>query len=205
MANAKNKNTKRMVKATGTRRMSVKKKSTMKSAVRGKAVVARATRADGEKMHISRPRARKSWLARSKEMSRRTHIVAKNVIIALILLAGMLVVLVVLLGMFKTPERTVTGKIYAMAEDYYENYLYDNIVANVSADKMDEALSKYAERGFAAMDLKQLLLFDNGRHSAAGATLKSYCDETGTYVKIYPEAPFGRKDYRIEANYACNF
>ena len=124
--------------------------------------------------------------------------------LVVIVLLMMMVILATLLQVFNTPERTVTGKIQQMAEDYYENYYYDKVMESVDAP-VSEVLSKYAEKGLDKMELEQLLLFDGGRYKSAGATLKAYCDEKATYVKIYPEEPYGRKDYRVEANYACNF
>lgn len=156
---------------------------------------------------VKRARVKRSWLSRSKARSFRSHTAARRTILTVVVLVSMVVVLAVLFSIFNTPERVVTGKIEEIARDYYENYYYAEIVraAETSEKTAEEILASSAERGIPKINLEQLLLYGNGRHKDVRATLRRYCDENGTVATIYPEEPYGQKDYRLEINYACNF
>ena len=139
--------------------------------------------------------------SRSRKLNTRAQkicLVAKRVILGVIALSMLLVILMILFMVFTTPEKAVTGKIETIVADYYENYFYDRI-------QNYENLTNYTESGFSKVTLRQLLLFDSERHADAADLLTKYCDSEGTYIRIYPEEPFSRQDYRVEYNYACKF
>ena len=118
----------------------------------------------------------------------------------------MVVVLALITSFFNKPENIIKSKIVAIAEDYYENYFYEKILENTPSDKsMSEVMHRYEKKGFTAVSLRQLMLFDGKRHAEAEAVLYNYCDPDDTEVHFYPEEPFGVKDYRVEYKYACIF
>ena len=130
----------------------------------------------------------------------------KRTIVTVIILAILMVILAVLAYIFYTPERIVKLKIENIATDYYENFFYQDIVKyKTTESQLTATMQKYEQKGFAKVALQQLLLYDNQKHADAASTLKEYCDETQTYITIYPEYPYGQKDYRIDYNYSCEF
>lgn len=149
------------------------------------------------KIHESRAKVKRSRKARSQEFSRKSYIVFRKTILAVIVLAMMAVVLAVLMSFFNKPEQVVKSKIEEIAKDYYENYFYEKL----SVDGLD----RYVKTGFTAVPLRRLLIFDNRRHAEAEAVLYTYCDPDATTIKFYPEEPFGVKDYRAEYKYTCTF
>ncbi len=148
---------------------------------------------------------------RSEKFSRESHKISRRVILVVIGLSGLTVILAALAQIILTPENTVKSKVEAMTRDYYENYFYESILAsNRAADNnlqtpINEIMSRYVEPGFAKVPLRQLLLYDGQKYAGATATLDTYCDLDRTYIKIYPEAPFGKNDYRVDYHYSCDF
>ena len=150
------------------------------------------------KIHTKNPVTRLKRNLKKKEHDRKVFLILKRVVLAVIVLAMLAVVLALLFINFTKPEKVVTEKIEAITADYYENYFYDRI-------KDYSNLDNYVENGFSKVTLRQLLLFDSERHADASSLLNEYCDSEATYVRIYPEAPFGRTDYHVDYHYACTF
>lgn len=160
-------------------------------------------------MHVSRAKARTSHRAKSTSWSRKSSNFSRNAILSVIILAMLVVILCVLMQVFVDKESTVKHKIEEISADYYENYYYDSINKDTSTDSEENLpsniLEKYHERGLVIVPLRQLLLFDNRRHLDSAALLTEYCDENTTYIRIYPDPPYGKKDYHVEYNYSCTF
>lgn len=183
MGSTKNKNIKAKAKST---------KSTVKTA--------------SSRMHEGRARTSKAGKARSRETSRKLLSVARKVVLVVIPLAMMVVVLGLLTAIFNKPEAVIKSKIEAITADYYENYFYEKILDNAPSNMtMDEIMERYLKRGFTAVPLRQLMLFDGRRHAGAEVELYKYCDPDETTVQIHPVEPFGVKDYWVEYKYACIF
>lgn len=108
-----------------------------------------------------------------------------------------------------TPDKVAARKLEAMARDYYENYYYDKFVASIPADTtLEEAMSNYTSGGFAKVYLRHLLLHDNEKNQGNERyfdTVSYICDKNETAIKIIPIEPFGKKDYTITYNFACNY
>ena len=132
--------------------------------------------------------------------------IAKGVVTGVIITAMLIVAGLTVFHVFHTPESNSKAKIESIAADYYENYFYKNILKNI-ADKSSLAtvLSKYEKTGFSKVSLRQLLLYDNKKHSSEGAELKKYCDEERTSIQIYPDPPYSSKAYHVSYFYACEF
>lgn len=159
------------------------------------------------KSNRRQPVAKSSRLSRSKSFNKKSHSNGRRVIIGVIIAVMIAVIVAIVVALLNTPERTTTAKIQEIARDYYENYYYDQLVKTSSAagKTLDEALGHYSDVGFSKVNLSQLFLFDGGRHRNIRSSITNYCDETNTTITIYPDAPYGRKDYHIDYNYSCNF
>lgn len=140
-----------------------------------------------------------------------SHVVARHTISTTIIMSMIVVLLAILFSFLLNPERIAKQNVETIARDYYENYLYEAIItANKIGTEnekrpLSEIMEKYAKVGFAKITLRQLLLYDPDKYPNAIANLSGYCDENGTSVQIFPVAPFGKTDYKIEYNYSCTF
>ena len=103
------------------------------------------------------------------------------------------------------PKRVSMNKIEELARDYYENYYYDSFVSSIPEEDFDTAFITYSEYGFPRVYLRELLLFDDGRHEKDRAYFDGeyYCNTNHTSVTILPVFPYGKKDYEINYNYDC--
>lgn len=111
------------------------------------------------------------------------------------------------IGVFFSPEKVAARKITYLAKDYYENYYYDKFVATIDKD-FDKSFEKYKDSGFAPVYLRQLLLFDNERDAKYEKyfNIQNYsCNKNTTTVKFFPVEPYGKKDYKIEYTFSCNY
>lgn len=107
---------------------------------------------------------------------------------------------------YNMPEYATDREMNMLAKDYYENYFYDMFVNNLGDNSLTKAMGQYDEKGMDPVKLRQLLLFDNGRHADSREIFssKSYpCDTNLSYVKYHPFAPYGKTDYTYEIKMSC--
>lgn len=134
------------------------------------------------------------------------NIVVRRVILAVIGVAIAVVVFGVIYGLVWSPEKATKAKLDEMAREYYEGFTYENLINGaMSQDEIEDVMDKYKVRGFAPVYLRQLLLYNNQENMKEASFVKNYCDENLTYMKIYPEAPYDKKSYRVEYNYVCEW
>lgn len=166
--------------------------------------MAKVIKNSSHNFHASRNTVKPSRLARKQKSSRRVFKITKRSILTVIILAMLVVILAVLLSTFASPERVVKSKVESIATDYYENYFYPEITEGNSTP-LSQIMERYEESGFAKVTLRQLLLFDGGRHTSSTAALTAYCDENATFIQIFPTPPFSKTDYHIDYHYSCTF
>ena len=132
--------------------------------------------------------------------------IARKVAIVTIIISALAVAGNIAANAYFAPEQIAHRELEKIAKDYYENYFYDNYVANLNDEERVEKLSKLTKNGFPDTKLRQLLLYDNGKYkkSAPNFRYKGYtCDTNKTHVTYYPEEPYKNTDYRVEYYYDC--
>ena len=133
---------------------------------------------------------------------------AKPIIFIIIGILMVLVIFTTIYSILNKPEDRVKARISALATDYYENYFYDDFTSSeqfAQIEDINSAMEKYTRRGFSDISLRQLFLHDSSRTTNDAAFLKNYCNENKTFIRIFPEPPYGKTDYHIEYTYSCNF
>ena len=132
--------------------------------------------------------------------------VVRRVVLWVIGLAIVVVAVSVVVSLVWNPENITKAKLDEMAKEYYEGYIYENLInGSMSQDEIDKAMERYVDWGFAPVNLRQLLLYDNQKNMKDAGFVREYCDENSTSVKFYPEAPYDKKSYRMEYKYACEW
>ena len=149
-------------------------------------------------LHVSRTRVISSGPAFSRALSENSHHYAKNSILTIIASLTLIVLGFIIFNLIATPEYLIKKQISVITTDYYENYFYKN-----ASDP--SALYHYEEVGLPRITLRQLLLYDDLKHSDKTAELSKYCDLDKTLVKIYPEAPYEKSSYHVDFTYSCKF
>ncbi|MBQ2695263.1 hypothetical protein IJG04_01335 [Candidatus Saccharibacteria bacterium] len=157
-------------------------------------------------IHTPRTTIKSSQRSISKRFDRKVFASIKKIILSIILLASLAVILATIFTITATPENTVKSKIESITADYYENFYYENLITFATTERtLEQIMQPYAEHGFTKVTLEQLLLFDNQRHADSANILTTYCNDTATYITIYPDPPYNRTDYHVNYNYSCNF
>lgn len=132
--------------------------------------------------------------------------VAKRIAVGIIIVCSMLVALNVAASAYFNPKTVVEREISSLDEEYYEDYLYNNLVGDRTGDAIKEELKRYKNAGVSNTYLRQLLLYDSGRRKEAGSYFdqKDFkCDRNKTYIKYFPDEPYGKKDYHFEIKLVC--
>lgn len=106
-------------------------------------------------------------------------------------------------------EKTLSNKLEAVGQDFYENMYYDHIVANKSEAEVKEFFAKFTEIGI-KVDLDNLARFDEEKYpnlikDFTNKKSKEACHPINTKVIIYPSEPFNKTDYTLESELDCGF
>ena len=151
-----------------------------------------------EDIHVSKTPVQISGPALSRSRSYKAYRFSKNSILTVIVFAMLIVVGFSIFNLIATPEFLVKHKIEDITKDYYENYFYDSVPDHA-------ALDLYKDTGLARITLRQLLLYSDKKHATSLEFFEKYCDLEKTYIKIFPENPYERINYRVDYTYSCNF
>ena len=129
-----------------------------------------------------------------------------KIILSTIFIVIFIVVVAVISSFLLTPERRVKASIDSLASNYYENYIYKNLISSPKySGDINGTMQKYIERGFAPVPLRQIISFSQTTESDSAKLIEEYCDINRTFVKFYPDAPFSSTAYHIDYTYSCEF
>ncbi|MBQ3310071.1 hypothetical protein IJG73_01350 [Candidatus Saccharibacteria bacterium] len=132
----------------------------------------------------------------------------KKVAVTVILIAAVAVAGSLWCNYYFSPAERAGRELEKLTKDYYENFFYD-LVLKEGGEGVDlaELFAPYEKGGgMQPVLLRQLLLFDSGRHESSRKEFinDSYrCDTNTTSVRIKPTAPYGRNDWTAEYNLSC--
>ena len=134
--------------------------------------------------------------SRTRSSIPKTESSAGKLILGVIGIATIIVVFSIIFSLLTSPEHLTKSEFNTLASKYYEDYLYENITD-------PSILEKYQKTGLSVVTLRQLILHEPSL--GPSDNLKKYCDENQSYIKIYPEAPYKKSDYRVEFTYTCDW
>lgn len=132
------------------------------------------------------------------------------------ILIATVVVLVILVGYLiftqlkpKEGPKVLETKLTEMGADFYENFYFDNVSANMDESDAKDFFNRFTESGI-KINLDNLSRYDNGKNativeSFINQETKTACDINNTRAVIYPKDPFGKKDYTVKAELDCGF
>lgn len=128
------------------------------------------------------------------------------VALAIIVIAALVVLLFFVFGK-KSNEDELNKSLSEMGKNFYENFYYEQVGS--SADERTSLLSKFATIGI-KIDLENLGRYNDGEFKDEIKEFKNSltdekCNQTKTKVVIYPKAPYGKTDYKIETELDCGF
>lgn len=108
----------------------------------------------------------------------------------------------------KSLQDELTTELKAMGEEFYTDFYYTEISKNKSNKEVSEFLSKFAEVGV-KVNLDNLSRYDSNKNKDKVEEFKNEkgdsCNQSTTQAIIYPQSPYGKNDYKVEAELDCNF
>lgn len=128
----------------------------------------------------------------------------KKLIVIISVIVGVLVValasILVLINTKGYREKLIQSDLRKMAEEFY-SYYYDE---NNKDKKVKEYLEKYKDSGLGITlgDLKIYLKSRNKKKKYDSKRLEK-CDVANTIVTVFPESPYGKKNFRLEFKISC--
>jgi len=132
---------------------------------------------------------------------------AKKITTILIMICVLVVAVDLAASSYFSPDKVVDRELAKIAQDYYENYFYEQYPGKLVSSDNTAELDALAESGFSNVRLRELLLYDGAKYADSAKYFKyeGYtCDTNETYVKFYPTSPYGKTDYRVEYHLTCN-
>lgn len=103
------------------------------------------------------------------------------------------------------PVKRSEQEIARIANAYYIEYYYPRILGK-NLNQPEKILADYAAAGLPTVHLRQLLLSNDGKYAnATSAFSNDYykCNTNETFVRYYPVAPYGPRDYTVTYHMAC--
>lgn len=102
------------------------------------------------------------------------------------------------------PARDAEQTLLDLVNDYYVEHLYPSTL-NYDFRDPGTTLAEFENAGFATIHLYQLLLYKNNDPQLVKPFDNKYyrCDRNDSTIRIFPTAPWGPHDYRVESNLKC--
>lgn len=105
-------------------------------------------------------------------------------------------------------ETNLNNSLKSMGESFYTDFYYTEISKNKSKSEVSEFLEKFKDVGI-KINLDNLERYNDGKNKEEIAKFKNEkgksCNKTTTQAVIYPKSPYGKTDYRVEAELDCGF
>ncbi len=121
-------------------------------------------------------------------------------LLSLIGTAASVIIATFILGDVLDPVKRSHNELERLANAYYIEYYYPHSLGKY-LDQPETVLKDYVHQGLPVVRLRQLLLYDNGKHSDSIDIFSNdvySCDTNKTYVRYYPVEPYGPRDYTLK-------
>lgn len=143
--------------------------------------------------------------AKKSSAKNRFSPVQKIIFSVIITAMAIIIIMVICIPLLKS-ENIIKTKIDSLANYYYEEYFYENLInsKNFSGDA-EKTLENYKDKGIARVLLRQLVSRSPEELRDNIKTIEEACNKDKTYVVFYPDPPYERTSYHKEYSYSCNF
>ena len=111
-----------------------------------------------------------------------------------------LVVVLVFIFMLLTKNMRLENNLKSIGKDFYSDY-YARIEKNKDEENLKSFLSDFQNIGI-KVSLESLER-NNFKGNEKKLKKLSGCDKSKTIVTIYPQKPYGKKDYKIKVKLSC--
>jgi len=137
---------------------------------------------------------------------------SKKALILILLVAAVAAValtlfLIIKLDPEKQKQEELTAHMETLGSSFYTEILYKQLEESRSEAEKKEFLQKHEDTGISVSldNLDRTASEENKTRIEDFKYKDEDCDKDATKVLIYPQAPFGRDDYRVEVKLECGF
>ena len=142
-----------------------------------------------------------------KEISEKSGAIVA-LVIGFIVVCACIFLLVKFVFVKPSLETNLNNSLKSMGESFYTEFYYTEISKNKSKSEVSEFLEKFKDVGI-KINLDNLERYNDGKNKEEIAKFKNdkgkACNKTTTQAVIYPKSPYGKSDYRVEAELDCGF
>ena len=137
--------------------------------------------------------------------------VLKTILIVITLIVLSVFIFLVVTSV-KNKQRREEDKLYStlntVVKDFYKDYYYQIVLGSDDGTRKLNA-ETYKTTGI-SLTLRELSKYKVGEEDSILSQFKNYrtsvpCDYDNTKIIIYPQAPYGSEDIKIESNIVCGF
>lgn len=139
-----------------------------------------------------------------KKLNKKHYYIIGGIILLIIIITS---VLIMIGNKQQNGSQKLLNELKQLGESFYEDFYYNQV------GKTDEEKRAFLEK---YTDIGIKVSLDNlarSKKDQSGDILKKFvnsktnvkCDKTNSMVTIYPRDPYGKRDYRIDANLVCGF
>ncbi len=103
------------------------------------------------------------------------------------------------------PVKRGNKELEKISNSYYIEYYYPRILGKY-LNQPEKILATYKDGGLPIVKLRQLLSSNNGKYAGSSEAFSNTyyeCDIDNSYVRFYPQEPYGPRDYTITYNTDC--
>ena len=141
---------------------------------------------------------------RKINLNKKHYYIIGGIILLIIIITS---VLIMLGNKQQNESQKLLNELKQLGESFYEDFYYNQV--GKTEEEKRAFLEKYTDIGI-KVSLDNLA---RSKKDESAEILKKFvnsetnveCDKTNSMVTIYPKVPYGKKDYRIDANLVCGF
>ncbi len=97
----------------------------------------------------------------------------------------------------KSSPTTISQNLETVGQDFYENYYYSDM-----DDEQKTLLAEFKDQGI-VVNITNLETITSLNENLKNNLIKKECDFDETKIVIYPEEPYGKKDYNLKIELSC--
>lgn len=178
--------------------------STAKLAKTASAKITKAKQTRSKRSASAKPQARRNVRARSSTK----HVAMtwrEKTLLSLIATSAAMIAVTFAFSALYDPIKRSERELEKLADAYYIEYLYPSVLGK-SLNQPETILADYVSAGMPSVRLRQLLLYNDSKYSDSASIFSNsyyHCDTNKTYIRYFPVAPYGPRDYTVKYGTAC--
>ncbi len=178
--------------------------STAKLAKTASAKIAKAKQTRSKRSASAKPQARRN--VRTRSSTKRVAMTwREKTLLSLIATSAAMIAVTFAFSVLYDPIKRSERELEKLADAYYIEYLYPSVLGK-SLNQPETILADYVSAGMPSVRLRQLLLYNDSKYSDSASIFSNsyyHCDTNKTYIRYFPVAPYGPRDYTVKYGTAC--